>query len=463
MTPDNKNDLHVFDPDYLSGLICFPEPSTPPLYLTFDDQRNPCASRDSFACSLLYQTLHWFIGLDNKRITIILNGDTDILLRYQFEKKEIEAFSQRPIAVYMYEPLFLRNGQGMYPYVPNRQTEEKPQSFELVWLQEFIDKYQITNDVNVYTCDYNLKIEDIADHHKFSFKTHTLDLFLLWASCRLIFDNLTCWRVNKWRRENYPFPRLKKKAVCLNFRWEAFRELTSIHLRSRTDFKDILLSFFHYHDREKFIEKLGFNPFNWPAGSSYQSTVEKMQNEVPYILEVQEPTRALHPIESPIPDFDGITNMRKGGNDYYLYTESFLSIVSESRCITSFPSISEKTLKPMLMKRPFILLAGPHALAYLKELGFKTFHHFWDESYDEIEDAELRLQAAFKTIDFILDKPLDELKDLLLQMDEILHHNHVHASFGLPIYYKNKLQSILQPQPVVKKSWLPQWLESLKS
>lgn len=465
MTPDNQNDLIVFNSDYLSALICFPDPSVAPLYLTFDDQQQPCASRDSFACSWLYQTLHWFIALDTKRVTIILNGDTDILLKYQWDTKLLQELKRYPLAVYMYEPLFLRNTEGIYPFVPASKwthKKTKPVSRELIWLQEFIIKNEISNSVTTYLCDYNFKLQDLDDYQKFTFKVETFDIFLLWASCRIIFDNLTCWRVNKWRREIYPFPRLKKKAVCLNFRWEAFRELIAIHLRSRADFKDLLVSYFHYHDQEKFVEKLGFNPLEWPKGQVYQQTIEKMQQELPYILEVQEPTRALHPIESPIPDFDGITNQRKLGNDYYLYTDSFLSIITESRCITNFACVSEKTLKPMLMKRPFVLVAGPYALRYLRELGFKTFHDFWDESYDQMENPEQRLQSVLKTIDSILDKPIDELKEMLLKMDSILHHNHVHASFGLPQFYKNKLEQIITPPTLAPKkkpsfwtSWLP--------
>lgn len=439
MNPDNQNDLVVFNPDYLSALVTYPDPLEPPTYLYFDQLQQVCETRDPFASSWLYQTLHWYLGLDRQRISLILNGDTDILLKHDWSAGQLEKLRQSPLAIYMYEPLFIRDQRGLYPYIPGT-AEGRPNARELEWVQDFIEKINHPGPVTVYTCDYNVSIEKFDSKRRYTFKLETFDIFLLWASCRLIFDNLTCWRVNKWRREFYPFPRLKKKAVCLNFRWEAFRELIVTHLRSRADFSDLHVSYYHYHRRPKFLENLGFDPFQWTVGPTLEKASQTMQGELPYVCEVQEPTRALDPLESPIPDFDGVTNQRKLGNDYYLYTESFLSIVTESRCITPFACVSEKTLKPMLMKRPFVLIAGPYALKHLRELGFKTFSDFWDESYDLIERPEKRIQAALKTIDHILDRPLDELKKMLVQMDDILHHNHVHASFGLPMYYQQQLQ-----------------------
>ena len=45
-------------------------------------------------------------------------------------------------------------------------------------------------------------------------------------------------------------------------------------------------------------------------------------------------------------------------------------------------------------------------LKKLRELGFKTFGNFWDESYDEIEDKMERLEKVFEVIAYI-DKQFD--------------------------------------------------------
>jgi hypothetical protein len=72
---------------------------------------------------------------------------------------------------------------------------------------------------------------------------------------------------------------------------------------------------------------------------------------------------------------------------------------------------------------PFFLHAGYHSLSALRELGFKTFDVLWDESYDNIEDPELRSIALHQSIKSVLDQPLDQLDKLILQHKSIIIHN----------------------------------------
>lgn len=53
--------------------------------------------------------------------------------------------------------------------------------------------------------------------------------------------------------------------------------------------------------------------------------------------------------------------------------------------------ITEKTFKPISMLHPFLLFGTKHTLAYLKSRGFETFPELFDESYDEIDDWNTRL------------------------------------------------------------------------
>ena len=57
----------------------------------------------------------------------------------------------------------------------------------------------------------------------------------------------------------------------------------------------------------------------------------------------------------------------------------------------SFPT--EKTWKAMSANRPFIAFTTPYFMKELREQGYKTFSPLIDESYDEIEDNDKRLQA----------------------------------------------------------------------
>lgn len=90
--------------------------------------------------------------------------------------------------------------------------------------------------------------------------------------------------------------------------------------------------------------------------------------------------------------------------------ESCIAIVNETRYGQPTGYISEKTFDPMRMRMPFILVSPPHTLQYLKDLGFKTFHHFWDESYDEIENHTDRFIKICELITYLDELPDKELR-----------------------------------------------------
>lgn len=78
------------------------------------------------------------------------------------------------------------------------------------------------------------------------------------------------------------------------------------------------------------------------------------------------------------------------------YKQSLISVVTETFFIENIIFNTEKIWNPISYKHPFILVAAPRSLKYLKKLGYKTFSEFWDESYDEIDDHSARLYEIVK-------------------------------------------------------------------
>jgi hypothetical protein len=105
------------------------------------------------------------------------------------------------------------------------------------------------------------------------------------------------------------------------------------------------------------------------------------------------------------------------------YEESFCAIVTETIFATPLAYVSEKTTRAMCANLPFILVAGPNSLEYLKKLGFKTFDRWWDESYDQEQDHEKRILMIMDLIDYIGSKSINDLKDIYTDMKEVLDHN----------------------------------------
>jgi hypothetical protein len=101
----------------------------------------------------------------------------------------------------------------------------------------------------------------------------------------------------------------------------------------------------------------------------------------------------------------------------------FLHVVAET--VYNYPStfISEKTMKPITNKRPFIIVGPLYSLKNIRELGFKTFHDFWDEGYDEVEDPEERLLRILNIIEVICHQSLDDLRSICFKMNDVLNYN----------------------------------------
>jgi hypothetical protein len=88
----------------------------------------------------------------------------------------------------------------------------------------------------------------------------------------------------------------------------------------------------------------------------------------------------------------------------------------------AFPT--EKTWRVILCKRPFIAASTPYFLKELKQLGFKTFSPFIDESYDNIEDNDNRVSTLLNEIKRIINLPEDERNYIITQCKDICEYNY---------------------------------------
>lgn len=109
-----------------------------------------------------------------------------------------------------------------------------------------------------------------------------------------------------------------------------------------------------------------------------------------------------------------------------LQQSAFLHVVTESVFEYPHNNFSEKTWKPILSLRPFVIVGVPGSIKNLHNLGFKTFNHWWDESYDTIEDSVQRLKAIVDIVESIANNSVEENCKLLLDMKSVLEYNRSH-------------------------------------
>ena len=106
--------------------------------------------------------------------------------------------------------------------------------------------------------------------------------------------------------------------------------------------------------------------------------------------------------------------------------DAFWHIVTETVFYYDKLHLTEKIFKPIASKQPFMLLAAPNNLAYLKSYGFKTFDSVIDESYDLIQDNDLRIEAVVKQLHWYCNLTPGEKTDIIKQLEPIIDYNFHH-------------------------------------
>lgn len=84
-----------------------------------------------------------------------------------------------------------------------------------------------------------------------------------------------------------------------------------------------------------------------------------------------------------------------------LYSKSWCHIVIESQFDVDQSHgvlLSEKTFKPIKHGQPFFILGAAGSLATLRQLGYRTFDHVFDNSYDQEHCATTRFHRAISSI-----------------------------------------------------------------
>jgi hypothetical protein len=105
------------------------------------------------------------------------------------------------------------------------------------------------------------------------------------------------------------------------------------------------------------------------------------------------------------------------------YKNSLINIVNETYFFNNIIHITEKTYKPIAFLQPFILLGAAGSLQHIRNMGFKTFDNFWDESYDTITNSYQRLAAIKREIDRIASLTPTEIQEIHQQLLPIIEHN----------------------------------------
>jgi len=112
------------------------------------------------------------------------------------------------------------------------------------------------------------------------------------------------------------------------------------------------------------------------------------------------------------------------GNDINLqYRHIFVDIVVEAALAGNSFYPTEKVVRAILCKKPFIAMAPTFYLRYLRQMGFKTFGEVWSEDYDDL-GLKNRYFSILQLIDKLAGLSTDQLLALNNKIQSIVNHNY---------------------------------------
>jgi hypothetical protein len=267
-------------------------------------------------------------------------------------------------------------------------TRTEGASCQAVGLYDVLDKFNFKHvEIHSGNC--------IEQHSKYSIKVQSL---LQWAHVRKPVDSkYHMWNHDKIFLAYYGRPIWHRLGIVAHL-VSQYPAISSVNLRGD----------YNNEDSRKLFELTELFT-NAPAKIK---TFSSIADSLPLMLEKQ----------------DGYTPGQEdtsGFTDQLLdfYPNILIDIVSESYTSGDTFCPTEKTFRPMLMKKPFIIMGPKNHLIYLRQLGFRTFHDFWDEDYDG-HSPTMRFQCIIELVDKLATKSKNELDDMYHKMQSILDHNY---------------------------------------
>lgn len=328
--------------------------------------------------------------------------------------KDVHFFLYEPLTYYIHN----KHNRGFYTEFPSNVSSDKIKSEELESIDDICKKHNLNG--HVYTCDM---------HIDFLRKTyHNLKLFTYDIYIRAKHDPKTILRTIPVNYNNFT-----KKFWCGNKRYTLARHLVMSYL---ANYKGNYS--WNYNCSLELLKQNGcfsFDQLIYSEPELYNRLV--LGSEILNSTQLSLDTHWTEKFD--VNELDGTINSPVFNPDNFervfwdKYLECFCPIVNETRFFQPSSNFSEKTLHAMFLKRPFILVAPPKTLEYVKLLGFKTFDKFWDESYDNEQDHTKRMIKIFKLIEYIDSLSITELKELYQEMNDVIKYNFEHCVE----FYKN--------------------------
>jgi hypothetical protein len=135
-------------------------------------------------------------------------------------------------------------------------------------------------------------------------------------------------------------------------------------------------------------------------------------------------------------DFGGIPNDLVSLGRLDLWQKHFLNIISETEFDNWTPRfITEKTWKPIIGLRPFIIHGQTSIYHWLRDMGFQTFNDYW--SHIPIESSDDQHGTVLSVIDWLGSKSKEQLLEMYNDMlPRLIYNSERYQEFSKEQEYK---------------------------
>ena len=218
----------------------------------------------------------------------------------------------------------------------------------------------------------------------------------------------------KYKNLEYQPGLRKKDFLCFQRRWSDHR-----------------VAFFLDMHRKGLLDKffMSMDATQPESGRSYESNAQYLATRLPdlkfTVEEIKKAEQAL-PLILDTSDFSKYPMESDQFDTEIYFKDSLINIVSETFFFSPEIHITEKTFKPICFMQPFIMMAASGSLQHIREMGFKTFDKFWDESYDSITDNVKRYSAIVKLVEEIASWSNEKKLEFSHAVKDIVEYNSKH-------------------------------------
>jgi hypothetical protein len=105
------------------------------------------------------------------------------------------------------------------------------------------------------------------------------------------------------------------------------------------------------------------------------------------------------------------------------YADTYFSLVTETVYLYPYSFRTEKIWKPVAIGHPFIVTANRGYYRDLHNLGFRTFGHLIDESFDQIDNDQQRIERTAEVVEDLCNQ---DLSSFLTACQEVCKYNQQH-------------------------------------